>query len=114
MVTITEDLSIYWQSVPIHASQAHRHELLHRPCLSRIFQLRPLLDLPERVSDKNTVDEGCLSRPDRSVGAAGRSAAKNCFTEPFELIALRFPGSTCKIRGSSTKLEPVNDLIVHV
>jgi len=28
-----EDLSIYWQSGPIHASLAHRHELLHKPCL---------------------------------------------------------------------------------
>jgi len=32
---LIEDLSIYWQSGPIHASQAHRHELLHKPCLNR-------------------------------------------------------------------------------
>jgi hypothetical protein len=42
-----------------------------------VFWLRLLLDLPECASDENAVDDDCLPHPDRSVVAAGKSAAKN-------------------------------------
>jgi hypothetical protein len=52
IVENAEDLSISWQSGPRDASQTHRHEMLHRPCLNRHARLRPHLDLSEQISDK--------------------------------------------------------------
>jgi hypothetical protein len=101
-----------WQNPAGYASQVHRHELLHKLCLSRTFQFRPLLDSPERVSGRNTADESCLSHLDGSLVKEGRSAAMNCFTEPLESRALRPPGSARERRRRSTKLGSVKHLIV--
>src|SRR5437588_11758959 len=84
LVTMTENLPILWRSRPLICFTSASAQFASQTICESEWRLRPPLDLSECISDENTTDESYLSRPDISVGKAGRIAAINCFTEPFE------------------------------
>jgi hypothetical protein len=83
-----EDFPIYWQSRPTRCFTSTSARIASQTMFESLFRLRPLLDLSKQTPNESTALDRCLSRPDASVGEAGRSAATNCFTESFELRSL--------------------------